>query len=1535
MKRILGLDLGTNSIGWALVEQNFEEKKGSIIGIGSRIIPMSQDILDKFGQGQSHSQTAERTGYRGVRRLRQRHILRRERLHRVLNIINTLPEHYSKSIDFDIRKGQFKDNVEVKLNYKKNEEGKSEFLFMESFDKMISDFKKTCPELFYTKSNGEVTKIPYDWTIYYLRNRALENRISLQELAWILLSFNQKRGYYQLRGEEEEIDKTKLVEFHALEVLDVTAEEPNYKNEIWYNIKLKNGWLYRRKSNRPLFEWKGKIIELIVTTPLDNNGQIKKDKDGEINRSFRAPKEDDWSLLKLKTENDIEYFNRSNNKKGVGAYIYHSLLQNPKQKINGKLVRTIERHYYKDELIAILEKQKEYHVELNDKNIFNQCILELYSNNYTKQNILKQKDFTHLLVNDIVFYQRPLKSKKSLIDGCKFENRTYLKDGEKITEPIKVIHKSHPLYQEFRLWQFLGNMKIYKREKLVNGKLKSDVDVTTEFLPDEDAIVKAFDILNNKAKIKQSQLLALKEVFGKKLSEKEYRWNYVEDKEYPLNETRALFISKLSKDKSFDYKSFLTIENEIKLWHLLYSISDKKEFERALESSKFKLEIPFELRQEFKKVKPFANDYGALSEKAIKKLLPLMRKGKYWSYDEIDENVKNRIQKIITGEFDEKVKDRVREKASHLNLTDESNFKGLPLWLASYIVYDRHSESGDAIKWQGPNEINMFLKEFKQHSLRNPIVEQVITETLRVVKDIWEYYGKGDKRYFDEIHVELGREMKNPVDKRKRMTANINKNQDTNERIRNLLIEFKTSNMEGVIPHSPSQQVKLKIFEEDILSQFSDKELEKEVVDGVNIAKVSKSAEPTVKEIQKYKLWMEQKYRSPYTGQVIPLSRLFTTDYEIEHVIPQARYFDDSFGNKVICEAEVNKVKGNQTAFEFILKNPGRIIDLGKGESVSVFNVGDYQDFVSKSFVKGGKKYKILLSEDVPEQFISRQLNDTRYISQVVKALLSNIVRESDEQEATSKNLVSITGGVTTQLKNDWGLNDKWNQLIRPRFERMNELTNSSDFGYFDEKSNFYRISVPRELNKNFNKKRIDHRHHAMDALVVALATRNHVSYLNNEHAKSDNKRYDLRNKLRRVETIDIKGKEILVSKEFFLPWKSFPIDAYKALEGIVVSFKQNLRVINKASNKYQVRKDDKIEIKTQKETNWAIRKPMHKETVFGKVNLQKRKVLNLNAAIDGEYILVNKQLRKKINELIEKGFDKKQIKKHFQDRNYEFMNKNISKVEIFYFDDNFSATRKSVDESFKSKKWIEDSITDTGIQKILINHLAKFNIIQEDGEIKERPDLAFSPEGLDDMNKNIKMLNDGKNHQPIYKARVYETLGNKFPVSENKNSPKSKKYVEAAKGTNLFFAIYEGQDDKGKKVRAYDTIPLNIVIERQKLGFDSVPEKISVKGKYELNLVTYLSPNDLVYVPTDDEIENLSSIDFRNLNIDQKKRIFKIVSSTGKRLYGIPYYVSKTIQNKIEFGALNKEERDFEGNMIKDRCIKLKVDRIGNIHKA
>jgi CRISPR-associated endonuclease Csn1 len=360
---ILGLDLGSNSIGWALIEKEKEQ----IIGLGSRIIPMSQDVLGKFDSGISISQTAERTGYRGVRRLRERHLLRRERLHRVLNILDFLPIFYKNKIDFEQRYGQFKINSEPKLAYNEN----NQFIFQNSFREMVEDFKKAQPNLFYTKENGKATLIPYDWTIYYLRKKALNQKIEKEELAWLLLNFNQKRGYYQLRGEDEEVIPNKKVEFHSLMITDVIADEPQKgKSELWYNIVLENGWIYRRASKIELFDWKGKIKEFVVTTDLNDDGSEKIDKDGKVKRSFRAPAETDWTLVKTKTEQTID-----KSEKTVGQYIYDTLLQNPTQKINGKLVRVIERKFYKAELEEILKHNKNF-IQNYKMKIYTNCVLK-------------------------------------------------------------------------------------------------------------------------------------------------------------------------------------------------------------------------------------------------------------------------------------------------------------------------------------------------------------------------------------------------------------------------------------------------------------------------------------------------------------------------------------------------------------------------------------------------------------------------------------------------------------------------------------------------------------------------------------------------------------------------------------------------------------------------------------------------------------------------------------------------------------------------------------------------------------------------------------------------------------------------------------------------------------------------------------------------------------------------------------------------------------------------------------------------------
>ena len=1565
MKRILGLDLGTNSIGWAVTLAEEIEKDGKITlqpykieDANSRIIPMDAAILGKFDLGDTVSQTANRTDYRGIRRLRERSLLRRERLHRILDLMGFLPDHYSLKLD---RYGKFIDDSEPKLPWRKDALGKTEFLFMDSFIEMSQEFNQQYPGI----------KIPYDWTIYYLRKKALTKPISKYELAWILLNFNQKRGYYQLRGEDDIEDKTKDVKFYALKVVKVEATEEKKGNDIWYNVHLENGMVYRRLSSIPL-DWVGKIKDFIVTTELNEDGSPKKDKDGNVRRSFRAPKEEDWNLLKVKTESDIE-----NSHKTVGCYICDNILFNPQQKINGKLVRTIERKFYKEELRQIIDKQKEFIPELTDSVLYNKCIEELYPNNESHRNNISHKDFTYLFINDIIFYQRPLKSKKSLVSDCPYETRVYKKkdkNGDYIKDDagndklfndnLKCIAKSNPLFQEFRLWQFISNLRIYQKEKVVDGKLCVDVDVTSEFLKNENDIVDLFDWLNNRKEIDQKAFLKY-EPFGIKKQIDDYRWNYVEDKEYPCNETRSSIINALKKcdvDVNVLYDELVIEhkkENDIKnqkevidvytyLWRVLYSVDDKNELYKAIEKfvkkynekSLEKKYLPDSFVETFSKIKPFEKEYGSYSEKAIKKLLPLMRMGKYWKEDAIDDNTKVRIEKIVTGEYDEKIKDRVREKT--INLTDISQFKGLPLWLACYVVYDRYSEAREITKWESPDDIDAYLKNFKQHSLHNPIVEQVVTETLRTVRDIWKKYGR-----IDEIHVELGREMKNTADKRKKMTQQILENENTNLRIKSMLAELINPEyeVENVRPYSPMQQEILKIYEEYAIDN-----LDKNDKDFDFVSKVSKNPQPSKSDIIRYKAWLEQKYRSPYTGKTIPLGKLFTSAYQIEHVIPQSRYFDDSFSNKVICEAEINQLKDRELGYEFIKKHRGEKVQLAGGEIVEVLSVESYEDFV-KMHYKGIKKTKLLM-EDIPDKFIERQLNDSRYISKLVKGLLSNIVREKDEQEAVSKHVVTCNGTITDRLKKDWGVNNVWNKIILPRFERLNELTGTNSFTAYNTEGHLM-PEMPLELQKGFNKKRIDHRHHAMDAIVIACTTRDHVNLLNNEaaHSKHNANRYQLSRKLRKIEKVVVKGKEQEVFREFYKPWETFTSDVQNSIENMIVSFKQNLRVINKTVNKYEHYDENgkKVIVKQTKGDSWAIRKSMHKDTVFGEVNLRKIKETKLSSVLDNPIVIVDKELKNKIIELKNCGKSNKEILKYFDENNDVWTEIKSGKVQVYYFTketkDRYFATRKPLDASFNKKK-IENEITDTGIQKILLEHLST-----KDGN----PELAFSPDGIDEMNRNIVDLNKGKFHQPILKVRVYEKA-DKFAIGNYGN--KSKKYVEAAKGTNLFFAVYliEKLDKKTEtieKLRTYVTVPLNIVIDCQKQyqkewkqALDNVLKENEYVDK-DAKLLFILSPNDLVYVPSSEDMRNGIECD-----VIDKSRIYKFVDSSGIQANFVPSNIAKAIfsitkddqnkmfgcckyniQNEIGVGSRpSKSQNAITGEMIKEICIPIKVDRLGNI---
>ena len=283
------------------------------------------------------------------------------------------------------------------------------------------------------------------------------------------------------------------------------------------------------------------------------------------------------------------------------------------------------------------------------------------------------------------------------------------------TEFLKTVSRSHPLFQEFRIWQWMQNLKIY--EKL------SDENVTEKFLSTEEDYEQLFEFLWNRKEVDHKALLEFlvkskfEDLKPKQITAKakEFRWNYVydaekdESKNYPVGETFSMIKNRLEKVENLP-ENFLTQEILEKIWHIIYSVTDKIEYEKALKTFAQKHHLNQEqFVENFKKFLPFKSDYASYSLKAIKKLLPLMRMGNFWDDSTIDTETKRRLssikERLQSIDFDEKKLDEISDDdllkpvlKSFSKFKNRSLEKGLNTYQASYAVYNKHSE-GSSTKW--------------------------------------------------------------------------------------------------------------------------------------------------------------------------------------------------------------------------------------------------------------------------------------------------------------------------------------------------------------------------------------------------------------------------------------------------------------------------------------------------------------------------------------------------------------------------------------------------------------------------------------------------------------------------------------------------------------------------------------------------------------------------------------------------------------------------------------------------------------------
>nr|WP_294929157.1 type II CRISPR RNA-guided endonuclease Cas9 [uncultured Flavobacterium sp.] len=571
----------------------------------------------------------------------------------------------------------------------------------------------------------------------------------------------------------------------------------------------------------------------------------------------------------------------------------------------------------------------------------------------------------------------------------------------------------------------------------------------------------------------------------------EFKFNYKDDDKIVGTHT----ISNLSNKKFFGKKwgEFSEKEQE-DIWHVLYFFDSKSNLkEYAIKNWNFTEEQAVAISKFNVK-----EGYASLSRKAITNVLPFLQLGFTYDVAVVLGGIKN-----VFGHDWEKLSD---EKRNYLIDNVEgivrSKTKGGFIDVIKDILRNDYGISDNQLRKLYHHSASIDVTELLEklpvgavadkeiQAIKNPIVITALFELRKLVNELIEEHGQ-----LDEIKVEMARDLKVSKTQRNSIRRDQKRLERENDRVKAEVLKY------------------IHLSHDNIL---------------------------------KFKLWEECKKTCPYTGLSIPISELFTNKWQIEHIHPWSKSLNDSFSNKTLCLGTENTKKGNKTPFDYY-GNDEQNWSAIKERALKLFSD-------TKEYPNAYQKFKRFVQQKFDDDFSSRQLNDTRYISKEAKNYLSKIC----------KSVTISPGQATSNLRQKWGLN--------------------------------------HVLNDENAKTREDHRHHAVDALVMACTKVSYVQELSKWNRY--NRNYNL--------------------KEFPMPWETFHFDAEKAVEKILISHK-------KVSNDITVRTHitEKNGIK-YKNTGVAARGQLHKETVFGKRNFNGEEAFHVRKSI--ESLETSKQIDKVVD---------------------------------------------------------------------------------------------------------------------------------------------------------------------------------------------------------------------------------------------------------------------------------------------------------------
>ena len=331
---------------------------------------------------------------------------------------------------------------------------------------------------------------------------------------------------------------------------------------------------------------------------------------------------------------------------------------------------------------------------------------------------------------------------------------------------------------------------------------------------------------------------------------------------------------------------------------------------------------------------------------------------------------------------------------------------------------------------------------------------------------------------------------------------------------------------------------------------------------------------PTKSRIRKYMLWEEAGEKCLYCGQILTLSQCLNgDDMEVEHIIPKSVLYDDSYGNKTCACRRCNKEKGNRTALEYIR---------AKGWEAEYME--RINGLLDKKAISYSKHQRLRwLKEDIPSDFLERQLRLTQYISRQAMAILQQGIRRVSASE----------GGVTARLRSLWGYDDILHTLNLDRYDSMGETERVSREGETTEK---LRI-------KDWSKRK-DHRHHAIDALVVASTRQGYIQRLNRVSSESEREAMSGEIEMQKATKTD----KLSLLERWLTQRPHLSVRAVSAkVAEILISYRPGKRVVTRGRNIYRKKTADGREVTCVQRGVLVPRGELMEASLYGKILSQGR----------------------------------------------------------------------------------------------------------------------------------------------------------------------------------------------------------------------------------------------------------------------------------------------------------------------------------------